>query len=185
MAETKVARRYAKSLLGLGKEKSVVDRLYDDMCLISDTIRENRQLALLFKSPIINTDKKDRILQEIFGDKISEVTLQFLQIITRKKREYYVEDIVSAFVAKYKECKGIQTAQVITATPLGDDLRQEMLRIIGQTTSDQVELREIIDKDIIGGYILRWGDRQVDASVTSKLHDLKQDFRSNLYLKDY
>jgi len=185
MAETRVARRYAKSLLGLGKEKSVVDRLYEDMCLINDTIRANRQLALLFKNPIINTDKKDNILKQIFGDKISEMTLQFLQIITRKKREYYVEDIVASFVALYKEYKGIQPAQVITAIPLADELRKEMLEIIAQTTGDRVELKEIIDKDIIGGYILRWGDRQVDASVTSKLHDLKQDFRSNLYLKDY
>jgi F-type H+-transporting ATPase subunit delta len=185
MAETKVARRYAKSLLSLGKERSVVDRLYDDMSLIDKTIRENRQLALLFKSPIINTDKKDAILQEIFGGKISEMTLQFLQIITRKKREYYIEDIVSSFVSIYKTFKGIQPAHVITATPIDEEIRQEMLKLIGRTTGDKVELKEVIDKDIIGGYILRWGDRQVDASVTSKLHDLKQDFRSNLYLKDY
>ncbi len=185
MADTKVARRYAKSLLGMGRELNITDLLYSDMKLISDTIKENRQLALLFKSPIINTDKKDNILKELFGAHIHKVTLEFLQIITRKKREYHIEDIVSAFVSIYKDHKGIQPAKAITAFPIDDELRAQLLSIITQTTGYKIELNEVVDDSIIGGFILRWNHLQVDASVTKKLHNLKQDFKANLYLKDY
>ncbi len=185
MAETRVARRYAKSLLGLGMENDIIDTLFDDMLLIQKTIRENRALGLLFKNPIINTDKKDKVVTELFGKHINKVTLEFLKIITRKKREYYIEDIAASFVEIYKYQKGIRTAQVITATPLSDELRKQMLDLIHRTTDNDIELKEIVDPSIIGGYILRWGDQQVDASVTQKLHDLRQEFSSNLYLKDY
>jgi F-type H+-transporting ATPase subunit delta len=75
MAETKVARRYAKSLLDLGKEQNITEQLYQDMLLVANTIRDNRQLSVLFKSPIVNTDKKDAILKELFGSKINTVSL--------------------------------------------------------------------------------------------------------------
>jgi F-type H+-transporting ATPase subunit delta len=185
MAETKISRRYAKSLIDLGKERDIVSELYADMQLIQSTIRQNRQLALMFKSPIINTDKKDQILQEIFGSKIDVVTLTFLKIITRKNREYYIEDIASAFVSIYKVNKGIQTAQAITAAPLSDKLRNELLTLINKINTDKVELHESIDKNIIGGYILRWDDNQIDSSISKKLTNLRRSFESNLYLKDY
>jgi len=185
MAETKVARRYAKSLLGLGRERNILDALFEDMKLIRNTIKANRELALLLKSPIINTDKKDKILHEIFGSRIDKVTMEFLNIITRKRREYYVEDIVNSYVSIYKDHIGVQSAQAITATPIDEEIKAAMLSIIKQTTDYDIELNSTIDEDIIGGFILRWDDRQVDASVIKKLHDLKQDFKSNLYLKDY
>ncbi len=96
MAETKVARRYAKSLLDLGKERNITELLFNDMTLVAATIKANRQLSAMFKSPVINTDKKDAILKEMFGSKINEASLEFMRIITRKKREYYIEDIAKS-----------------------------------------------------------------------------------------
>lgn len=185
MAETKVAKRYAKSLLDLAIENKVVEEIFRDMEDVLKTIRSSRELSNFFKSPIINTDKKDAVLQEVFGGKINKMCLDFFRIITRKKREYYIEDIAAAFVELYKSYKNIQTAYLITATPATDDIRKQMLELIGKTTSDKIELREKVDPSIIGGFILRWGDRQVDTSVARKLHELRQDFRENLYLKDY
>jgi F-type H+-transporting ATPase subunit delta len=185
MAETKVARRYAKSLLDLGKERNITALLYDDMMLVASTIDENRALKVMLKSPVINTDKKDAVLKELFGGKINEASLEFMRIITRKKREYYIEDIAKSFIDLYKVYKNIQPAYVITAVSMDDKLRNEMLDLVKKETGSEIELQEIVDPSIIGGYILRWGDRQIDASVTSKLSMLKQDFRKNLYIKDF
>ncbi len=185
MAETKVARRYAKSLLDLGKERNITALLYDDMMLVAAAIKANRQLGVMLKSPVINTDKKDAVLKEIFGNKINLASLEFMRIITRKKREYYIEDIAKSFIELYKIYKNIQPAYVITAVPMDDKLRNEMLDIIKKETGSSIELQERVEPGIIGGFILRWGDRQIDASVTSKLNALKQDFSKNFYLKDY
>lgn len=185
MAETKVAKRYAKSLLDLAREQQVADTIYKDMQMVHSTIRGSKPLSLFFKSPIINTDKKDAVLHQVFGGKVHTMILTFFGIITRKKREYYIEDITSAFIELYKEFKNIRTARLITATAVDDSTRKAMLALIGKTTSETIEIEEKIDPSIIGGFILRWGDRQVDTTVSRKLHELRQSFKENLYIKDY
>lgn len=185
MAETKVAKRYAKSLLDLAIENNIVDEISKDMQNVLNTIRANRELSVFFKSPIINTDKKDAVLRSIFEGKIHKMILTFFSIITRKKREYYIEDITASFIELYKEYRNIQTAVLITAVKADDAVKKEMLSLIAKTTANTIELEEQVDPSIIGGFILRWGDRQVDTSVARKLHELRQDFRDNLYLKDY
>lgn len=185
MAETKVARRYAKSLLDLGKERNIAALLYNDMMLVASTIKSSRQFSVMLKSPVISTDKKDAVIKEIFGSKINEASLEFMRIITRKKREYYIEDIAKSFVDLYKVYKNIQPAYVITAVPMNDQLRNEMQDIVKKETGSSIELQEIVDPAIIGGFILHWGDRQIDASVTNKLNSLRKDFSKNLYLKDF
>lgn len=185
MAETKVAKRYAKSLLDLAIERNIAAELNTDVLMVLDTIRSNRQLSSFFKSPIINTDKKDAALQSLFSGKVNEILLSFFKIITRKNREYYIEDIVQAYADLYKVYNHQQTAWLTTAIPADDEIRRKMLELIKRSTSDEIELKEEVDPEIIGGFILRWGDRQVDTSVTKKLHSLRQDFKDNLYQKDY
>ena len=72
----------------------------------------------------------------------------------------------------------------VTAVPLDENLRKKLHDIVKKSTGSSVELNEIIDKDIIGGFILRWGDRQIDASVVNSLSEMKQEFRKNLYTKE-
>ncbi|MFN5323389.1 MAG: ATP synthase F1 subunit delta [Bacteroidota bacterium] len=185
MAETKVARRYAKSLLDLGVERNIADQVHADMILVHTSIRGSRELAQFFKSPVINTDKKENVLKELFGGKVQSVTLDFFLIITRKKREYYIADIAQSFLELYDIYKGRQVAWLTTAVPADDQIRKQMLDLIAKNTSQQVVLKEKVDPSILGGFILRWGDRQLDTSVTRKLHALKQDFNNNLYVKDF
>jgi len=185
MSETKVAKRYAKSLLDIGKENNNVDELYADITLLLSTMKANRQLSAFFKSPIINADKKDAVLKGLFDGKINKITLAFFGIITRKKREYFIEDIAKSFVELYRAYRHLQIAWLTTAIPADKEIKQNMLNLIAKTTSDTIELREIVDPSIIGGFILRWGDHQLDTSVTHKLHALRQDFKDNLYQKDY
>src|SRR4051812_35381517 len=99
MIETKVANRYAKSLLGLAMERNIQDKVFEDMKLIADSCKKNPDLALVFRSPIISTDKKNAIIKSVYGGKIDSVTAAFLDIITRKRREYYLEQIAAAFIA--------------------------------------------------------------------------------------
>lgn len=185
MIETKVAHRYAKSLLGLAMERNMQDRIFEDMKLIAGSCKNSPDLALVFRSPIINTDKKDAIIKAVFGGKIDAVTAAFLDIITRKRREFYLEQIAAEFISIYKTSKGISTAYITTAAPLDDKLRADILALMKRNSGRQVELIENVKTELIGGFVLRYGDEQVDASVLRKLKSLRKDFKANLYVKDY
>jgi len=179
MIDIKVANRYAKSLLGLATERKIEKEVFADMKLIADTCKQNHDLSVVFRSPIINTDKKNAIIKGLFGGKINEMTMSFLDIITRKRREYFIEQIANEYMAIYNAGKGISIAYVTTAVPIDDKLRQEIKAIVEKKTGNKVELIEQIKKELIGGYILRFGDEQIDASFSRKLQALRKDLQTN------
>jgi len=178
MAETKVARRYAKSLLSLGAEQGVTDALYNDIQLLLSTIKASKPLAAMLKNPIIHSFKKDAVLKSLFGDHMNKLTLAFMDIITRKGREFYLEDIAISFQSLYNESKGIRSAKVISAVHLNDELRKRLKEIVIKETGGTVQMNEVIDPNIIGGFILRWDDKQIDSSVIKMLSDIRKEFAS-------
>jgi len=178
MINKRVARRYAKSLLDLAKERKITDRVFEDMSLIADVCKQNHDFAVVLQSPIIKSDKKEAIIRQIFGGKVDKVTGAFLDIITRKRREKFLDQIAAEFISIYKESKGISTAYITTAAPIDDKLRKEILSLM-KKQEGEVELVEQVKKDLIGGFILRFGDEQVDASVARQLKTLRREFRSN------
>ena len=186
MKGTILASRYAKSLLTLSIQNNILEEVKNDMKMIYDVCQENRDLQLLLKSPIINIDKKQSILKELFGSSINKVTLAFLNIITFKRREHYLEEIARQFVIQYNVHSEIEVATVTTAFKIDDKLRQQILKLVKRTSNfTTVELVEKIDKDVIGGFVLTAGDKEYDASLSSKVRELKQEFAKNLYVRDY
>ena len=185
MRPTRVANRYAKSLLQLAIQKNVIDEVYTDMNTISDAIVDSRELDLLLKSPIIKSDKKGIILNQIFDGKISKLSAEFMNILVRKKREGILEVVADEFEMLYKNHKNITVAEVKTATPLDEALRAEIMEVVKKMAPNQVELKEIIDSEIIGGFIIKVGDQQVDASVLRKLTEYKKTFSKNPYVADF
>ncbi len=183
--ESKVAGRYAKSLLGLAIDQKAETKIFEDMQLISSTTEASRELALLLRNPIVNTDKKIKIIDSLFKGKVSDITLAFLNIIISKKREYYLEDISRQFISMYKAHVGIETAFVTTPFALDDKLRSEILKIVSAEAKGKVELVEQIDKDLIGGFVLKMNNRQVDTSIESKLREIRRELKINLYEKNY
>ena len=185
MKETKVASRYAKSLLDLAIEQNSLEEAYADMRLVLNAVEENRDLELLLLSPIVKTDKKLAILDKVFAGQLHKVTAEFLKIITRKKREYLIGDIAQSFVLKYKAHKGILTAEVTTAVPLDDLLRSKVEAIVKKLNHREIELIEKVDPELVGGLVLRVGDKQVDASVSRMINDLKLSFSKNPYIAEF
>jgi F-type H+-transporting ATPase subunit delta len=146
------------------------------MKLVLQAVHANRPLAMLFKSPVVSNDKKVNILKQLLAGRMQKLTIEFLSIITRKNREKYIEEIAESYISLYKAHKKIQTAIAVTAVPLNDKLRREMMELVTKSTGSSVELKEVTDPSILGGFILRWGDRQIDASISGKLLELRQEF---------
>lgn len=184
MIETRVAYRYAKSLIDLSLEKGQLEQVREDMQLIFDTVHGSHDLSLMLKSPIIKTDKKQEILKAIFGGKIGVISSEFIEIITRKRREMELEGISEAFLTQYKKHKKILTAVITTASGLDKSLREKVLAIVKGSTQSEIVLDEKINKDLIGGFILRVGDQQVDASILRQIKNLDRSFSENPYVKE-
>ena len=182
MADQRVAARYAKSLLDLGKEMGTLETVKQDMDLLGKTMAENRDLRLLLRNPIVKHDKKLAILTAIFQGKVSDVTMQFFTILTQKNRESALESMGTEFQVQYNVMQGIQTAQVTSATPLTPALRDELEQlVIKQTGLTEVKLTEKVDPSLIGGFVLRVGDQQIDDSVRTSLRKLRTSLQENTY----
>jgi F-type H+-transporting ATPase subunit delta len=177
-----VASRYAKSLLQLAGEQGVEDTTYEAMKLVAKSCEENKELDLLLKSPIVKAHKKMSILGAIFKGKLNELSLEFINIITGNRREGFLYEIALEYQDQYKARKAIVTATVTTANGLDADMKSAVLNLIKKSEHSEVEMIERTDEDLIGGLILRIGDKQYDGSIQRSLNDLKQEFKNNTYI---
>jgi F-type H+-transporting ATPase subunit delta len=182
MHESRVARPYAKSLLELAQEKGRLDEVKKDMALFVQICIDNHAFVSVMKNPIIPHDKKQNILDTLFKGRVSDLTMSMFKILTRKNREAYLYDIAKAFTEQYNVFKGIEIAEVTTTYPLTEDQKKNFVNMVSQRDGKKVDLKEIIDETIIGGYILKVGDKQVDESIKTKLQRLKSEFKENPYI---
>jgi F-type H+-transporting ATPase subunit delta len=182
MSEQRAASRYAKSMLDLAQERGNLPQVKEDMDLFAKTLEQNRDLRLLLRNPIVKHDKKLAILRAIFGGKVSEVTEKFFTIITQHNRESALEWVATEFQSQYEHLRGIQVAHVTTAQPLTPTLREEITQLVRRQTGLQsITLTEKIDESLIGGFVLRVGDQQIDDSVRNSLRKLRGEFTKNPY----
>ncbi|HQQ96258.1 MAG TPA: ATP synthase F1 subunit delta [Cyclobacteriaceae bacterium] len=184
MADSRVASRYVKSLLGLAVEKGVLEEVHKDMNLFTSLCRENRAFTMMLRSPVIRHEKKKAVLDKIFAGKVNALTLAIIDIITRKNREPILPAIAAEFHNAYNEYKGIGEAQVTTTIAMDKELRASLESIVKKLSNkQQVEIKEQIDPSLIGGFVLHVGDRQIDASVKGKLKVLSLKFNENYFAK--
>ncbi|GGK83707.1 ATP synthase F1 subunit delta [Rufibacter glacialis] len=182
MSDERVASRYAKSLLELSQEQGSLEKVYADMLSFTKVLSESRDLSLALRNPIIKHDKKLAILTAIFGGNMTELTMAFFRIITQKNREAVLESVAREFVTQYNLLTGIQKATVTTAVPLTPELRATFQQMVVERTGMKVELKEVVDPAVVGGYVLRIGDQQIDNTLRTSVQKLKNKFKENPYI---
>jgi len=179
MMNHRLSHRYAKSIIDLSIERNQLELIYQDFYLLNSSIDSSRDLELMLHSPIIHTDKKQKVLELIFSDKINSMTMDFIKIILRKKREMFLFSIAKAFIAQYDVIKKIEHVELTTASPVNPDLAQqisdEMKTVLKM---EKIDLQQGIDADIIGGFKLTFDNKQIDASLKHQLDLLEKEFRA-------
>lgn len=185
MSFTKITVRYAKALFDLALEQQLLEKVKDDMALIDTVCHENKALVNMLHNPVVSAAKKQKILRAIFSGSITRLCMNFLDILTRKRREHYIDGIADAFVKIYLEHKGIVPASVTSAIPLLEREKQSIHGILSNLTDKDIQLSESIRTEILGGFIIQMDDYQVDQSVATKIKNLKKDFEKNLYIKGF
>lgn len=183
MSVQKIAGRYAKSFVDLAIEQNKLERVLEDVNNFSVLVK-HREFYLLLKSPVVNATKKLAIMDQLLAGKYDVLTMAFLRILVTKGREAYLPEIAHEFIELYKKHKHISTVKIITATPIGTDLVEDIRRRLTASalTDDNVEIVTKVDPKIIGGFVLEFEDKIYDASVAQKLEDLKKGFVGNLYI---
>jgi F-type H+-transporting ATPase subunit delta len=178
-----IAERYAKALFEMAGERKVLEEVHMDVLRLDGLIRESRPLKLFLKAPVINPGKKRSIMDEILKG-FNPVTIAFVDLLVRKRRESTIPSIVRQFIEQYNIYKNIIVLRVKTAVALDQDLRAQLNTVMAGYTKANIELIEEIDESVIGGFVLSWDDKQYDASIQKQIDRMKKGLaRINLYVK--
>lgn len=184
MADIRVASRYVKSLLGLAVERGVLEEVHRDMQLFTKVCKENRNFVAMLRSPVIRHENKRAILKRIFTKKVNDLTMAIISIVTHKNRESILPAIAEEFHNAYNVYKGIGKAYLTTTVPADKELLELMediaRKLSGKST---IELKTTVDSNLVGGFVLNVGDRQIDASIRSKLRALDLKFHEHYFVK--
>ena len=178
MNDSRAALRYAKAILDFAVDKKAAAAVEKDMRSIATTISDSKELQGLLSSPVISAEVKKKALTAIFTGThaISQGTINLL---IENKRISMLQEVAFKYIILNEKLKGQDVAYVTTAVPLTPELEKKVLQQVAQLTGNEVTLENKIDESIIGGFVLRVGDLQYDASIAHQLNSLKREFSNS------
>ena len=174
MQSSVLNKRYAKALLGLAEENNMLERSYGDLQRVNAVFSAHKDIKVMMKSPVIRIAKKQSVLKHLFGNHIHPLIMAYMLIIVRKQRGHMIQGISNAYLRVYKQYLGIETVKITTAAPLDEALRQKALWAARELTPHEIEFKEEVDPDIIGGFVLDLDDKQYNASVQYRFARIKK-----------
>jgi len=172
---SRAAIRYAKAILDIAQTSGKADAVNNDMKSIVTAVSESADLKDFLTSPIIKIEVKKSALSEIFSN-VEKETNSLFHLLFENKRFEILEAIAIQYNKLFDESNGIEVAKVTTAFPITAELETKVLAKIAEFSNKKITIQNIVDPTIIGGFILRVGDQQYNASVASKLSELKREF---------
>lgn len=176
---SKISVRYAKALFEIAEEKGLLDKISGDLKILFNASQNIFQFRDFLINPIMPLSRKKALLHKIFLGKLDPLTLEFLDLLVKNNRLPFVEGIARQFNDRYKAYKEITEVKLTTVSPLDKAVQDAIFKHIGFETSQKVSLEENINPNIIGGFILQIEDKQIDASVKSKLNKIKKELVKN------
>ena len=167
--------RYAKAFFLTAKDKKLLDVFKTDIQLIYEVCNSSTDFILLLESPVVKISKKEKLITEIFKGKVHEITLNFLVLVVRNKREVHIPGICRNFLELSRKDQNIKSAQLITAIDVESEIMDKISLLLEKQLKNKIELTSKVDENIIGGIVLRLEDKQYDASVATQLKKIKQN----------
>jgi F-type H+-transporting ATPase subunit delta len=184
MLNPRLAGRYAKSLVDIAVERNQLEVVYQDMQYLQAVCRASREFVSLLKSPVIPNDKKGKALTAVTTGKISELTAAFNQLLVSKNREFYLPEIVNAFIDQYNTINGIHRVKLTTAVAVSEEVKTAIVnKIKAETPLAKIELETVVKEELIGGFVLEFNNNLVDASIQRDLRDIRSQFEKNDFVQ--
>lgn len=174
MNDSKISVRYSKALFQLALEKKILEKVNQDMIFISEICKFPETKEFLH-SPIIPPSKKSSILHKMFDGNVEKITLSLIDLVVKNGRESYLPAIARVFNSETMKYNGITESVLTTAVKTDVRVRKQISDLISKAFSTKVELEEVVNPEIIGGFILRIDDKYIDASIRNKLRKIKKE----------
>ena len=174
-----IATRYSKALFTLAKEKNILSDIQKDMALIVSVCDHEQYFNQFLENPVLAYSRKIEIFNEIFKGKTDAITLNFLQLIAKNRREQFLRPMAIDFLNRYKEYQGIKMIHFSSVETISEAVRKEIKDLVKNSYNSDTELIEITNKDLIGGFVFRIDDEQYDASVANQLDKIKSEIVKN------
>ncbi|MCK5820892.1 MAG: ATP synthase F1 subunit delta [Bacteroidales bacterium] len=175
MNDSSIAVRYAKALYASAREFKLTEQVLADLKYIDKLIQETPEFSEFIQSPVVQVSDKLSILNDIFKNHCEELSFRFLELITRNKRESYLPAMIRKFFYLYRKDQGIISAKLTTVTKSQTDSLEKIKILLKQKYNAEVELEELNDQDLIGGFVLRVDDEQLDLSIASQLKKIRRE----------
>lgn len=183
MQNPRLGTRYAKSLIDLSLERNELETVYKDMLYLQSLTKESREFLNLLRSPVIKGDAKIKIIDSVTTGKVSALTDAFVKLLVTKSRESNLPEVSAAFIDQYKKIKGIASVKLTTATPVSEELKNQIIAQVQKSIdSRSIEMETVVDPNIIGGFVLQTGDKMVDASIAYDLKQVGAQFENNDFI---
>lgn len=171
-----VAQVYSNALFEKAIEKEKIDFIYEEIKSLKDIFKEEVELVKMLNSPKISKEEKILSIKEIFEKRVSDEVMGFLLIIIEKNRQVELDKIFEDFIAKVKEYKNIGLVYVKSAIDLSDEIKKKIEdKILATSKYEKLEMNFVVDKEILGGLVIRINDRVIDSSVSKKLSNMKRE----------
>ena len=181
MEDYRININYAKALFLVAADADQLDTVCADMRLVHKVSLENHILNTVLANPVIRESKKVAILTELFGDKVSKITMLFLSFVTHKRRSINLKGISNAFIEMYRKDKNIVLANFVTASESDDEMLDAVRRRVGEYTHADVELHTKVDPSILGGFSVEFDNNMYDARISTQVAMLRKEFSKNVY----
>ena len=175
MSDGKIAVRYAKALFEAAADQGILDRVRDDMAELLVIDKEVPSFRDLLESPVMNVDQKKKVFSLLFKGKFDDLSHRFILMTAENKREVFIPSMARVFNDYYKQHKGIKEARVSAAVVINKETALKFRKALEDFYKCSIELETAIKPELIGGFVLRVEDRQLDASVSSQLNKIKKE----------
>ena len=174
MKDIRVAKRYAAALFGVARRDSILDAVEQDMTLVSRFLAEVPYLRAVLIQPLVSVARKNIVVDEAFGDRVTASSLNFLKLLIRKRREDLISECIREFHALLAEHTNTVDAEAWSAVPMTADQQERLASGLHALTGKTVRLVAKVDHALVGGVVVRIGDTVMDGSVRGKLERLER-----------
>lgn len=179
MINTKVAKRYASAIFDIAKEKNILDVILNDFKLIKTTIEISKDFENLLLSPVVNHSKKNAIFHEIFADKLDAISFEFIKLLINKKRDFILSQIVEQFIVLYNQHNNLTPVEIFSAVELDEETKNNVNNKIKTTLNKNIIPDYRVNKNLKGGIKIQVQDWVYDASISTKLENIRESLISN------
>lgn len=172
-----VAKRYARALFEVAENRQIIDVVGQELAEIRNTVESSVELQQFLTHPQVSAEEKKSVLEKLFGEKFKQETMHFLSLLVDRRRESVLQDVTEEYIRLANEARGVADATVTSAKPLSDQEKQRLAEKFGQLLNKTLRLENTVDPAIIGGLVIRIGDRLYDGSVAGKLAQFQQSLK--------